>query len=827
VIEELLTKLDLPAKLALITGAGLWATAGAPQIGLRALHLSDGPVGVRGWVEDERNMSANLPSPTALAASWDEDLLSRVGAFLAAEAVAKDVDVVLGPTINLHRAPRGGRHFECYSEDPLLTGRLAAAYVGGIQRHGVGACPKHYVGNDSETERMTLDARIDARVLRELYLAPFEHVVRTARPWSVMAAYNGVNGAPMTENPLLGNPLRAEWGFDGVVISDWGAVYSTVASARAGTDLAMPGPEPLWGEPLAHAIASGAVPPEVVDEKVRHLLRLATRAGGVLGLEAAAPRPAANDAAVTAAFAREVAAAGMVLLRNTGRVLPLAADATVALIGPASRDPRTQGGGSATVFAPYAVTPEQGLRAALGDRLSQADGVHLRAGLRPVRQEELAEATLTWLDADGAVVETGPTVTATILRGMATVPAGSAAFELRARIRMAEAGTWRVGGFGAGGLDVSVDGGARATGTATVDLHDLHQVIFDPPQVSVAVPTEVKDEVAVAMRFSWTAGLPFFRAGLAIAEPRRGEDEEFASAVQAASSADVAVIMVGTTEAIESEGFDREHLRLPGRQDDLVAAVAAANSRTVVVVNSGAPVLMPWRDDVAAVMLTWFPGMEFGHALADVLTGAVEPGGRLPTTWPAGAVPVDDVAPAAGVLDYREGLHIGHRAYLRDGVAPAYWFGAGQGYTEWSHESFEVKGRAVRAVVRNSGSRPGKHVLQVYLARPDSAVERPARWLAGYAVVRADPGERAEVTIPIAERSLQHWTGTGWGTEPGGFLVQLGRSAGDIIAEAELTVAAALRLEADGRAGAESARDPLGRGEHGQSDPARLRALLR
>jgi beta-glucosidase len=252
----------------------------------------------------------------------------------------------------------------------------------------------------------------------------------------------------------------------------------------------------------------------------------------------------------------------------------------------------------------------------------------------------------------------------------------------------------------------------------------------------------------------------------------------------------VAVVVVGTTEAIESEGYDRAHLRLPGRQDDLVSAVAAVNPRTVVVVNAGAPVLMPWRDDVAAILLAWFPGMEFGNALADVLTGASEPGGRLPTTWPA-AEGGPNVTPADGVLEYTEGLHIGHRAYLRDGLRmdtePAYWFGAGQGYTRWKYESLAVDGQQARVVVRNAGTRPGKEVVQVYLSRPHSTVDRPARWLAGFVVVRAGPGERIEVSVPIAERAFQHWTDGGWAREPGDFTVSVGRSAGDIVAATTVT----------------------------------------
>nr|BFE88400.1 hypothetical protein GCM10020093_110010 [Planobispora longispora] len=256
------------------------AAPGRAAIGLRAMVASDGPVGVRGEGWDERNTSLTLPSATAMAATWDEDLVELLGGLIAAEARRKGVHLVLAPTLNLHRSPLGGRHFECYSEDPLLTGRVGAAYIRGVQAGGVAATAKHYVANDSETERLTLDARVDEQTLRELYMAPFEAAVE-AGVWAVMSAYNGVNGATMSESPLLAEPLKGEWGFDGVVVSDWGGVRSTVPSARAAQDLAMPGPNPLWEENLVAAVRAGEVPEAAIDDKVRRLLRLADRVGAL------------------------------------------------------------------------------------------------------------------------------------------------------------------------------------------------------------------------------------------------------------------------------------------------------------------------------------------------------------------------------------------------------------------------------------------------------------------------------------------------------------------------------------------------------------------
>ncbi|MCX6462875.1 MAG: hypothetical protein NTW05_04690 [Pseudonocardiales bacterium] len=289
----MLERLSLEQKVRLLTGADFWSTHPEPAIGLRRMVLSDGPAGVRGETFDERDPSLSLPSGTALGATWDRDLARRYGAALGAEARRQHADVVLGPTINLHRAPSGGRHFECLAEDPLLTGELAAAYVAGVQAHGVGATPKHFVANDAETDRFTVDNRIDERTLREVYLAPFEAAIG-AGAWLVMSAYNAVNGATMSENPLLRSPLGDEWGFDGVVVSDWTAVRSTEASALAAQDLAMPGPDGPWGAALVAAVRAGRVPEKVVDEKVERLLRLARRVGALPGAPAA-PAPPVED----------------------------------------------------------------------------------------------------------------------------------------------------------------------------------------------------------------------------------------------------------------------------------------------------------------------------------------------------------------------------------------------------------------------------------------------------------------------------------------------------------------------------------------------------
>ncbi|MTE15833.1 beta-glucosidase [Nocardia aurantiaca] len=777
VLDDLLGKLDLPAKIRLISGANFFRFAGDPGIGLAEMAVSDGPSGVRGEQWDERDPSVSLPSGTALAATWDRDLLTEIGALIAAEARRKDVYAVLGPTINLHRSPLGGRHFECFSEDPMLAAEIADAYVRAVQAHGVSACPKHYVANDSETERFTANVVADERTLRELYLYPFERSVE-AGAWMIMAAYNSVNGVTMTENELLDEPLKGEWGFDGVVVSDWTAVRSTLGAARS-NDLAMPGPWELWGAPLEEAVRRGEVPESAIDEKVRRILRFAVRVGALNGTPR--PAPTFSDEA-SQRLVRDAAAKAMVLAANDG-TLPLGKPARVALLGSAAAEPRFMGGGSATVIPAHTTSPLQGLSEVLP--VVHTPGVHLSENMiavppNLVTDPETGEPglSLRYLDGDHVLESEHRTAGSIMLFGNPNAMRAKA-IELQGRLRADVAGQWRIGFAGVGTLALRLDGEEVLEETVLPEGADPVETLLNPPQRFVTRTLAAGEEIEVLVRMAPGEGFPAMSITCAVGRPRRSDDEEFAAAVELARTSEVAVVVVGTTEQIESEGFDRTSLRLPGRQDELVAAVAAVNPRTVVVVNSGSPVEMPWRDDVAAVLLAWFPGQEFGAALADVLTGAAEPGGRLPTTWPKtmADVPVLNTKPAPdNALPYTEGIHIGYRAWLRSGVAPAYPFGHGLGYTTWALEDLTVSGRSATVTVRNTGDRSGRQVVQAYLSREHSAIDRPVRWLAGFTVVEAGPGEFATATIELPKRSFEHWTEEGWAVEPGSFTLHVGTS---------------------------------------------------
>ena len=804
-----LAQLTLEQKVRLMTGADIWALHPIPEIGLRRLVTSDGPAGVRGETWDERSPSANVPSPTALAASWDPVRVERMGRLLASEARRKGVDVLLAPTVNLHRTPYGGRHFECFSEDPELTAMIGTAYVRGLQAEGVAATVKHFVANDSETDRFFVDALVDERVLRELYLAPFERIVG-AGAWAVMAAYNKVNGTTMTENLLQRDVLKREWGFDGVIMSDWYATRSVAAAGEELLDLAMPGPLSPWTEGLLDAVRSGELSESMIDGHVLRLLRLAARVGALEGLDPATPPARRWNEEELKTELRATSAAGMVLIKNDG-ALPLESRSLtkVAVIGPNAATGRTLGGGSATVFPSYVVSPFDGLRIAFGDQVKIGHAVGVRSSERTEialkDQLHLPDGSgpgieVIFFDADdhelgrqqrqaGSMMWWGPVQEGLTAREIDHL-------QLTTRLRVPESGRYLVGASGLGEFRLVIDGEVLFDQTITLPPDaDMVEGIMKPPQQLAVVALEGGRDVPVELTYRAGGDTTLGGADVAMLTvqlnvgPVLDEQAEFERAVALAAESDVAVVVVGTNAEVESEGFDRTSLALPGRQDELVRAVAGANPRTIVVVNSGAPVLLPWADDVAAVLASWFPGQEFGNALADVLTGAVEPGGRLPVTWPASAEGLPSVQPVNGALPYDEGLLIGYRWYLATNRQPAFPFGHGMGYTTWAYQDLAVAGDTVTVTVRNTGDRAGREVVQVYASRPDSAVERAPRWLVGCAAVEAAAGEVVSASIDVGDHNFRHWDSSAhtWITESGTYQLYSGRSVTDLPLSGEIS----------------------------------------
>ncbi|MGZ4443193.1 MAG: glycoside hydrolase family 3 C-terminal domain-containing protein [Nocardioidaceae bacterium] len=794
---ELVGRLDLTAKVRLLTGATGFTLHPEPAIGLEALALSDGPTGVRGLRVAAQDAAALLPNATLLASAWSEETAELAGRILAEEAERQEIHVVLGPTINLHRSPLGGRLFEAYAEDPLLTGKLAAAYVRGLQERGIGACVKHLAANEAETQRHTVDSRVDEATLREVYLLPFEVALDEAGPWSVMAAYNRVNGVRATEQHHLQNEvLKGEWGYDGLVMSDWGATHTAAAAANGGLDLVMPGPDGPWGEALVDAVKSGEVSREVLDDHVLRLLRLADRVGALDGGRSWQPELPAPDAPTRREELTRLAAAGMTVLTNDG-VLPLRRDGRVALIGRHAVETVVMGGGSAEVRPVHRVSMADGLRAALGDAVEVLDGVDVRRRPRFAPPGALLDPEtgrpgmhVELRDPAGRVLLSRHVDEATTTLGVdEDLPVDVASAVLTADVQ--DRGPLVVGVLGVG--DWRFEVGA--------DVHEVRLDIGDgDPADAVLRPpgwtTPAQVDAPLRLRAELALGADHkARVGLGARPAPMSEQATIAAAVRAAARADVAVVAVGLTEEDETEGCDKTTLALPGAQDALVAAVAAVAPRTVVVVNAATPVLMPWLDDVDAVLWAGFPGQEAGHAVAAALLGDIEPAGRLVTTFPAadGAHPSWQVRPVDGVLEYTEGPFLGYRGYAAGRApAPLFWFGHGLGYGHWAYgdpvlaAAEDRDGAPVLDVpVTNTGERESREVVQVYLEPAED--DQPVR-LVGWSAVVVPAGGTATARVRCEPRMWRRWdTAAGtWDTlAPGGRLL-VARGLGDVRAVLDL-----------------------------------------
>jgi beta-glucosidase len=827
-VDEVARSLTVAEKAALTAGVDVWHAAGLPRFGLATMQLLDGPNGVRGMTFPIGSTATCTPCGTALGASWDADLVREVAARIGLECRRAGVHYLLGPVLNLVRSPLGGRDFEAFSEDPMLAAVLGAAYVQGIQSAGVAATPKHLVANESEKRRTSVDCRLDERTLREVYLVPFE-AAANAGAWSMMAAYNQVNGVHCVANPaLLRGILKDEWAWDGVIMSDWHAVDGTASCAVAGLDLEMPGPPNFFGRPLADAVQRGEVEEGVLDEMARRVLLLAARVGALRGetdaSAAAAPpagpaeAPLAFDADApwhlsdpeAAALVRRAAADSFVLLSNDG-ILPLDPDRLnrVAVVGPNAAQPCAQGGGAAHIFAPPTATPLDGLRAALpGAEIVHEPGCQIDLFLP-------ALATLDVRDLHGR-----PGMTVEIYRGQSAagapyaswhtdgseihlfgdLPAGVAEDDYSVRLSgwltPAETGTHEIALRGFGGRRLRVDGVVALDRWDAAPAADIPTAIFESTDEGAAFELTAGKPVLVEAELHSSAIAPHLLA-LGCRPPRATDRLE--DAVAAAASADVAVVVVGTDEHWETEGRDRQTTGLPGRQDELVERVAAANPRTVVVVNAGCPVDLPWSGRVAAILYAFLPGQEFGNALADVLTGRSEPGGRLPFTlaadeadYPALSTTPDET----GQLTYREGLFLGYRHFAKHRIEPRFCFGHGLGYGRIEFEGLEVvsdglpEGDAAQLKVRlrNDGDRPGKEVVQVYVADLESSIQRPPKELKGFTAVRLEPGEAIDVSLVLEDRDLAYWDteARGWRIEPGRFEILIGRSSRDIKLRASL-----------------------------------------
>jgi beta-glucosidase len=808
-IETLGSSLTLDEKCLLVAGTDLWHLPAIERLGIPALKVSDGPSGVRGerWTG---RPSALFPCGSALGATWDPALVERVGAALGSEARDRGVHVLLAPTVNLHRTPIGGRNFECYSEDPHLSARLAVGFISGIQGTGVSACVKHFAANDTEYERMTISSEPDERTLRELYLVPFEAAVTEAGVWAVMAAYNRVYGTYCSEHPLLLDKiLRGEWGFDGLVMSDWYGTHSTAPAANAGLDLEMPGPPQWFGPALAAAVRAGEVAEPVVDAKVWRLLALGARTGLFERAEDSVHEEVSIDRPEHRTLARDAAIGSIVLLKHDPEVLPLTADVrTLAVIGPNADLPALEGGGSAAVTTHPVLTPLEAIRERAGDstevvfergcvshrttpplegrRLAErAMRVEYFAGTEfagpPVLEEQSARAWFVWLGPwDPAV----PPLFSTRVGGTFVAD---------------ETGAWRFSLTSAGRSRLSVDGTVVVDNWAPTPGGGESFFGLGSTEVGVDVWLEAGSEHVILVEYA-NDGLPGL-GGLAIGcEPPR-PDDLVERAVALAARADAVVMVVGTSAEWETEGRDRTRMELPGRQDELVARVAAVNPHTVVVVNAGSPVAMEWADDVCAIAQLWFPGEEGAPALAAVLFGDADPGGRLPVTVPRAIedTPAFTSYPGErGKVVYGESVFAGYRWYDRRRIEPRFAFGHGLSYTSFVFgalelDRIELDGDArveLRVPVTNTGTRTGTEVVQCYVHDVAASVARPEQELRAFAKVALGPGQSATVVIGLDSRAFAFWDPDthGWLVEPGDFEIRIGASSRDIRAVAVVTV---------------------------------------
>ncbi len=777
--SETLAAMTLDEKVSLLAGRNLWETVPVPRVGLPVLKVTDGPNGARGADLNYGPTSTSFPVGAAMGATFDPALIEEVGRALAAEARAKGADVLLAPTVNIPRIPNAGRNFECFSEDPTLSGLLAAAYIRGLQSEGVGACIKHFVCNDQEYERYSISSTVDERSLHEIYLEPFRIAVAESQPWAAMSGYNTINGITASEHPMLDDVLRDEFGFDGVVISDWHGTYSPGVVA-SGLDLEMPGPA-RWmsAEHIREALAAGTIDEEVINRKVTRILRLFDRTGARHRKE---PAPeVASEPPAHRELARRVAVESMVLLRNES-ALPITAPQRIAVVGGLAAATSHQGGGSSGVNPHRVVSILEGIEAAApaGSSVRWARGADAhrwppafdldcvehgdstRGFLAeyytgpgfvgdPVRTESLAKSLLVflghgdeWVDHDSFSLRLSGRFTASI--------SGKHIFSASAggRMRVTAGASVVLDAWNGGAVDEWID---EARGVQQWEME-----------------LSAGDELDLVVEYESRPGERKRWISLGCELP--GSIDPIGEARELAADSDVAVVVVGMTPEWESEGFDRPDLLLPGEQDWLVREVAAAQPNTVVVVAAGSAVEMPWLDRVGAVVQAWYGGQEVGHAVADVLFGLADPGGRLPVTFPRNSKQhpgLLNYPGEAGAVRYGEGVYVGYRGFDRLGLQPMFRFGHGLSYTTFDLSDLAADYRDSAVIVSgrlaNAGLRSGTEVVQVFAREIGGVVRR----LVGFAKLRLETGEVAEFNVPIHRDRLRWWdpAGPGWETASG------------------------------------------------------------
>ncbi|PKS07481.1 hypothetical protein jhhlp_006085 [Lomentospora prolificans] len=775
-VEETLKKLTLTEKVDLLAGTDFWHTKSIPEKGIPALRFTDGPNGVRGTKFFNGIRAACFPCGTSLGSTFNTKLLEEAGKKMGEEAKLKGAHVILGPTMNMQRSPLGGRGFESPSEDPVLSGLASAALIKGIQSTGVQATAKHFVCNDHEHKRNAVQVIVTERALREIYALPFQLCVRDSNPGAFMTGYNGVNGTYCSENPkIIDDLLRKEWGWDGTIMSDWYGTYSTTDAMHAGLDIEMPGPSRFRGDALKFNVSTDKVREHILDERVRGVLKL-IKACAATGVPENAPE-LTGDTPETAELLRKIGNEGIVLLKNENNVLPLKKDKKTVVIGPNAKVATFHGGGSAALAPYYTVTPFAGISSKLETAPEYTIGAYSHK-LLPLLDEVVKTADgkpgmnmKVYLEAPSVSsreVQEEYVITKTELLFVdyynPKIKAGIWYADFDGEFVAEEDAEWEFSLIVCGTARLYINGELVVDNSInqTQGTHFFEQgTIEEKGRIHLKKGENYK--VKVEFGSTPTSELSKVRAlfdngvlrvgGCPIIDGKK----EIEKAAALAKDADQVIICTGLNADWESEGFDRQAMDLPGHLDELIATVADANPNTVVVVQSGTPVTMPWISKVPGLVQAWYGGNETGNSIADIVFGDANPSGKLPLSFPK---TVQDnpaflhFSTEAGRVLYGEDIYIGYRFYEYAKREVLFPFGHGLSYTSFEFSDLSVQEKdgkvTAKVTVKNTGSRKGSEVVQVYVAPKQAAqVSRPIKELRGFSKVELEAGESKSVTVEI------------------------------------------------------------------------------
>ncbi|HLF73615.1 MAG TPA: glycoside hydrolase family 3 C-terminal domain-containing protein [Anaerolineales bacterium] len=793
-IDDLLSKMTLDEKISMLAGADLWHSVAVPRLGIPQFKTTDGPNGARGAWGSMASPSVATPVGIALGATWNPELVEKVGNVLADELEAKGAHILLAPTVNIHRTPIAGRNFECYSEDPYHSGMMASAYIKGIQDKGRGACIKHFVANDQEYERCSMSSEMDERTLREIYLEPFRIAIRNSNPWAVMSSYNRVNGTYACEyDHTLLEILKGEWGYEGIVMSDWFGTYGEGAPA-GGLDLEMPGPARWMANTVVKKVlASGALTEEMLDDKIRRLLLVSEKAGLFEKPEQQPER--AEDKPQHRKIMREAAREAIVLLKNDD-ALPFKKVKSIAVIGPYANAPQILGGGSSSVTPHYVVTPFEGIKNRAGKKIKveTALGCFVYKNLPAPAPETLSTedgrnglslSLFNGIEFKGAPVYSEITTHVQHDWFHYSVPnANQESFSmlLEGLFTPKESGVHMLSLSGVGWCKLYLDDQFVIDHSHDSDMGK---------QITAEVELEGGKSYHIKVEYYWK-GNPRSRSVALGHQPPQPLDP-ITEAVKLAKKSDVVVLVASLNGEWETEGADRVDMKLPGLQNELIERVAKANKHTIVVVNVGSAVEMPWIDKVPAVVQLWYDSQEQGNALADVLFGDINPSGKLPTTFP---VHLEDnptyinYPGENGKVRYGEGIFVGYRYYDKKGVAPLFPFGHGLSYTKFKYSNLRLNAKSikpsetlkVKVDVTNTGKIAGQEIVQLYVRDVKSTFARPEKELKGFVKVELKPKQAKTVMFTLDREAFWYFDTlkNAWNTEPGEFEVWVGASSRDI-----------------------------------------------